>query len=79
MVFKVESKLTYLVASFGSHVTVKFPHIVRFKTKQNSIRSMALILPLDIWNYVLSYKQKNFFSENQRAVPKNYYHNRIPR
>ena len=79
MVVKVEAKLTYLVASFGSHVTAKLPHIVRFKTKQNSIRSMALIMPLDIWNCVLSYKQKNFLSENQRAVPKNYFHNRIPR
>ena len=56
MVFKVVAKLTYLVATIGGHVTARLPPIVRFMTKQNSIWSKALIMPLTIWNCVLSYK-----------------------
>ena len=70
----VVAKLTYLVAIFGGHVTAGLPPIVRFKTKQNSIWSKALIMPLTIWNCVLFYTHKNFFSENQLAVPKNNFH-----
>ena len=51
----------------------------QIKTKHNSIWSKALIMPLTLWNCVLSYKHKIFFSENQLAVPKNFFHNRIPR
>ena len=65
LVFKVVAKLTYLVAIIGSLVTTRLPLLVRFMTKQNSIWSKALIMPLTIWNCVLSYKQKNYFSENQ--------------
>ena len=42
------------------HVTAGLPPIVKFKTKQNSIWSKALIMPLTIWNCVLSYKHKIF-------------------
>ena len=70
LVFKVVAKLTYLVAIYGGHITVSLPPIVRFKTKHNSIWSKALVMPLTIWNCVLSYKLKNCFSENQLAVPK---------
>ena len=28
-------------------------------------------MPLTIWNCVLSYKQKNYFSENQLVLPSN--------
>ena len=66
--FKVVAKLTYLVAIIGGYVTAKLPaklpHIVKCMTKQNSTWSKALIMPLTIWNYVLSYKKKNYFSEN---------------
>ena len=79
LAFKVVANLTYLVAIVGGHVTAGLPPIVRFKTKQNSIWSKVLIMPLTIWNCILSYKHKNFFSENQLAVPKNYFPNRIPR
>ena len=51
----VAAKLTYLAAIIGGHVTAKLPHILRFMTKQNSIWSKALIMPLTIWNCVLSY------------------------
>ena len=61
LVFKVVAKLTCLVAIIGCHVTAKLPHIVRFMTKQNSIWSKALIMPLTIWYCVLSYKKKNYF------------------
>ena len=61
------------------HVIARLPPIVRFMTKQNSIWSKALIMPLTIWNCVLSYKQKNYFSENRLVLPRNYFHNRIPR
>ena len=36
-------------------------------------------MPLTIWNCVLSYKQNNYFSETQHILPRNYFHNRIPR
>ena len=52
---KVGSKLTYLVAKFGGHITAHLSSvqlIVRFKTKQNPIWSKALTMPLTIWNYV---------------------------
>ena len=35
-------------------------------------------MPLTIWNCVLSHKEDNYFSENKLALPKNYFHNRIP-
>ena len=35
-------------------------------------------MPLTIWNCVLSYKQNNYFSEKQLALPRNYFHNRFP-
>ena len=50
VLLKVVATLRYLVAN-----------IVRFMTKQNSIWSKALIMPLTIWNCILSYKQKNYF------------------
>ena len=62
LVFMVVAKLSYLVAIFGGHVTAGLPPIVRFKTKQNSIWSKALIMPLNVWNCVLSNKHKTFFS-----------------
>ena len=46
LVFKVVAKLTYLVAIIGDHVTAQLLPIVRFTTKQNSIWSKALIMPL---------------------------------
>ena len=58
----VVAKLTYLKAIIVDHVTAKLPHIVRFMTKQNYIWSKALIMPLTIWNCVLSDKKKNYFS-----------------
>ena len=73
LVFKVVAKLTYLVAIIGGHVTAKLPHIVRFMIKQNSIWSKALIMPLTTWNCVLSYKKKNYFSENWLVLPRNYF------
>ena len=36
-------------------------------------------MPLTIWNCVLYYKQKIYFSENQLVLPRNYFQNRIPR
>ena len=51
-------------------MTADLQSIVRFKTKQNSIWSKALIMPLIIWKCVLSHKHKIIFSENQLAVPK---------
>ena len=79
MVFKVVAKLTYLVAIIGGHVTAKLPHIVRFMTKQNSVWSKALLMPLIIWNCVMSYKKKNYFCEKRLVLPRNYFQNRIPR
>ena len=54
MVFKAVAKLTYPVANIGGCVTAWLPPIVNFMTKQNSIWSKALIMPLTIWNCVLS-------------------------
>ena len=34
-------------------------------------------MPLTIWNCVLSYKQNNYFSEKQLALPRNYFYNRF--
>ena len=51
----VVAKLTYLVANICGLVTTRLPPLVRFMTKQNSIWSKALIMPLTIWNCVLSY------------------------
>ena len=31
-------------------------------------------MPLTIQNYVLSYKQKIYFSENRFVLPRNYFH-----
>ena len=36
-------------------------------------------MPLTIWNCVLSYKQKNYFSKNLLVLPRNYFRNRIPK
>ena len=66
--FKVEAKVTYLVAVIGGHVAALLPPIVRFMTKQNSIWSKALIMPLTIWDCVLSYKQKYCFSGNRLVL-----------
>ena len=79
LVFKVVAKLTYQVAIISGHVTAKLPAIVRFMTKQNALWSKALVMPLTIWNCVLSYKKKNYFSENQFVLPRNYFQNRISR
>ena len=79
MVFKVVAKPTYQVAIIGGHVTAELPAIARFMTKQNALWSKALVMPLTIWNYVLSYKKKNYFSENQFVLPRNYFQNRISR
>ena len=38
----------------------------------------ALIVPLTIWNCVLSYK-KDYFSENWLVLLRNYFQNNIPR
>ena len=54
LVFKVVAKLTYLVAIIGGHVTALLPPIVRFMTEQNSVWSKTLIMPLTLWNFVLS-------------------------
>ena len=64
---------TYLVANTGGPVTV-----VRLMTKQNSIWSKALIMPLTIWNSVLSNKQNNYFNGKHLALLRNYFHNRFP-
>ena len=36
-------------------------------------------MPLTIWYCVLSYKQRNYFSENRLILPRNYFHDRIAR
>ena len=41
--------------------------------------SKALIMPLTIWNCVLSCKKKNYFSENWLVLTRNHFQNRIPR
>ena len=76
---KVVAKQTYPVANIGGHVIAQLPSVVRFMTKHNSIWSKALVMPLTIWNCVLSYQEKKNFSENGRVLPENYFHNRIPR
>ena len=75
LIFKVGEKLTYLEAIIGGHVTARVQPIVRFMTKQESIWSKELIMPLTIWNCVLTYKHKIKFSEN---LPRNYFQIRIP-
>ena len=67
---KVVAKLTYPVPNIGGRVIAQLPSFVRFK---------ALIIPLTIWTCVLSYQQKNNVSENGHFLPRNYFHNRIPR
>ena len=76
---KVVAKLTFPVANIAGHVIAHLPSLVRFMTKHISVRSKALIMPLTIWHCVLSYQQKNDFSENGHVFPRNYLHNRIPR
>ena len=61
-----------LVATIGGHTTAWLPPIIRFMTKQNSIWSKALIMPLTIWNCVLSYQWNNYCSENQLVLPRKY-------
>ena len=41
-------------------------------TKQNSIWSKALIMLLTIWNCVLSYKKKNYFSKKSACSSKKF-------
>ena len=77
LVFKVVAEQAYLVAIIGGHVTDQLPPIVRFMTKQNSIWSKALIMPMTIWNCVLSYKKNNYFNENWLVLSRNYFQNRI--
>ena len=48
--------ITYPVANIGDSVIAQLPPFVRYMTKHNSIWSKALIMPLTIWNYVLSYQ-----------------------
>ena len=55
LVFKAVEKLTYLVAIIGGCVYSYHP-LSDLWTKQNSIWSKALIMPLTIWNCVLSCK-----------------------
>ena len=74
--------VAYPVASIGGYgisQLVQLAPIVRCMTKHNSILSKALVMPLTIWNCVLSYQQKNNFSENWHVLPRNYFHNRILR
>ena len=73
------AKLTYPVVNIGGRVIAQLPSFVRFMIKHDSIWSKALIMPLIIWNCVLSYQQKNNFSENGHVLPRNFFHNRIPR
>ena len=50
---EVGGKLTYLVAKTGGHITAHLPLapvVVLFMTKQNSIWSKALTIPLTIRN-----------------------------
>ena len=61
------------------HAITQLPSFDRFMTKHNSIWSKALVMPLTIWNYVLSYQQKNTFSENGHVLQRINFHNRIPR
>ena len=75
---KGNSKLSYLVANIGSHMTAQLPpcqiydqttfHMV--KGIYNAFDQMELCFGLR--------KQKNYFSENWLVLPRNYFHNRIP-
>ena len=76
---KKKAKLTNPIANIGCRVIDQLPSFVRFMTKYNSIWSKALIMPLIMWNCVLSYQQKNNFSENGHVLLRNFTHNRIPR
>ena len=67
LVFKVVAKLTYLVAITGGHITAQLPPIVRLMTKQNSVWSKALIMPLTTWNYIWFYKKEKKFSDSECA------------
>ena len=42
------------VSKYGDIVIAQLPPFVRYMTKHNSIWSKALIMPLTIWNCVLS-------------------------
>ena len=55
LVFKVVTKLTYLVAILGGHVTAWLPPIIRFMTKQNSMVDNAF----DQLELCLCYKGKS--------------------
>ena len=55
LVGKAVANLTHLVANIGGYITTWLISIVRFMTKQNSIWSKVLIMPLTIWNCVLFY------------------------
>ena len=61
-----------------TNIGARLPSIFRSMTKQNSIRSKAL-MPLTISNCVLSYMQQNYLSENGLILRRNYFHNRIAR
>ena len=54
----VAAKLTYTVAIIIDGVIALAPVVffVRFMTKHDSIWSKALMMPLTIWNCVLSYQ-----------------------
>ena len=61
---EVGSKITYLVAKNGCHITAHMSPalvVVGFKTKQNSIWSNALKVPLTIWNCVYLTSRSFFF------------------
>ena len=64
----------YLVANTGGPVTshCQVNDITKFHMDK------SLIMPLTIWNCVLLYKQNNYFSEKQLALPRNFFHNRFP-
>ena len=62
------------------------PNILNLPTPYGPVATLCqiydqtqLIMPLTIWNCVLSYQQKNNFSKNWHALWKNYFYNRIPR
>ena len=66
---KVVTNQTYPVANIGGHVIAQLPFFIKFITTHNSLWSKALIMPLTIRHCVLSYQQKNNFSENGHALP----------
>ena len=59
---KGSRKNTFPVGNISGRGIVKLPSFVRFTTKHYSIWSKALIMPLNIWNSVLSYQQNNNIS-----------------